>query len=315
MSADVIIAALGALVVLLCIVAAGLASKRRALATRLAATTANLQKYTPLDEIDVEIARRQMALQTETARAAHEIEEARREAEEAVAKLREATDAECAGLWARVELMREELSRTEAQLAQYELQLDFEEMAFHEPKFQFVDARQYGDALDLVREAQKELVRQKRLFEETGPAVPTSMRSLGRLAVHAFNGDAATVIDVVSHENFEASKEKLRRQFETANRLLAPAGLRIVPQYLELKVKEMALVHDHRHAEATTKQTHAAVKETMRQEEEARRAAERSRERPETVAPRDHVTFGSHEIHVRTADAPRPNGESGSVKH
>jgi hypothetical protein len=314
MTPDAIIAALAALVVVVCIAAVGLASKRNALAVRLAATTANLQKYAPLDEIDVEIARRQMTLQTETARASHEIEAARRAVGEAVAKTREEADAECAGLVARVQLAREELSRTEAQLAQYELQLDLEEMAFHQPKFHFLDARQYGDALDLVREAQKELARQKRLLEEIGPGVPAAMKSVGRLAVRAFNGDAAAIIAAVSHENFEASKEKLRRQFETANRLLEPAGLRIVAQYLELKVKEMALTHDHRHAEATTKQAQAAVKETMRKEEEARRAAERSRRR-DPAAPRDHVTFGSHDLHVRTADAPRSNGESRLGKH
>jgi hypothetical protein len=310
---DAIIAVLAILVAVLGAVAVKLASKRNALAVRLAATTANLQKYTPLDEIDVEIARRQMTLQTETARAAHEIETARRAVDEAVAKLREEMDVECAELSARVQLAHEELARTEAQLAQYELQLDLEEMAFHQPKFHFVDARQYGDALDLVREAQKELARQKRLLEEIGPAVPPSMISVGRLAVRAFNAEAEAIITAVGHENFDASKEKLRRRFETANRLLEPAGLRMVAQYLELKVKELALAHDHRHAVTVAKQTHAAVRATMRKEEEARRAAERSR-LAHTAAPRDGVAL-SREFHVRPAEAPGPNGESPSDKH
>jgi hypothetical protein len=314
MTPEMIIAALVALVVALGVVALRLVGKRNALGARLAATTANLQKYTPLDEIDVEIARRQMTLQTETARANQAIEQARAEVQTAVANLRQEADAEQAGLSARLQLVREELARTQGQLAQAELQLDLEDIGFYEPKFHFVDARQYGDALDLVREAQKELVRQKRLLEEIEPDVPRAMRSLGRLAVLAFNGDAAAIVAGVGHENFEASKEKLRRRFEAANRLLEPAGLRIVARYLELKVKEMALACDHRVAEETAKRARAAVKDAMRKEEDVRLVAERSR-RPSDADEPPRMPFQRHGVRVEPTDAPRPNGESRSEKH
>jgi hypothetical protein len=275
---EAIIAALGALTAVLLTVVVRLRRRTRTLATRLAATTVNLQKYAPIDELDVELARRRMSLQTETERAHQRMDEMRHEIEASVARMREEAESEQTGLAARIQVTRDELARVEAQLARCELELALEEAGFYQPHFDFADAAQFADALDLVREAQKELVRQSLLVEEVGDPAPARMRSLGRLAAQAFNAEAAAVIAAVSWDTFEASKEKLQRHFAQVNRLLEPAGLRLATKHLELKVKEMALAYDFRRAEEDARRGQAALRETMRKEEEARQAAERARE-------------------------------------
>ena len=159
------------------------------------------------------------------------------------------------------------------------MKLDLEEMGFYQPKFEFEDAPTYAEGLDLVREAQRELIRQKLVLEGIKPETPKGMRNLGKLAVDAFNGEASTIIDAVSYSNFEASKEKLRGEFEKINHLLEVTAMRISQKYLELKVKEMAIAYDYREAEEKAKQEQAEIKEMMREEEDSRAEAERARQK------------------------------------
>jgi hypothetical protein len=313
-TSQVIIAGLATLAVLLLIAVGRLLAKTRALATRLAATAANLQKYAPIDEIDVELARRRMSLQTETARAHRQMDEVRHEVEAAIARMREEAEAEHAGLTARLQLAREDLARAEATLAERELQAELVEAGFYQPKFGLTDAAEFADALDLVREAQKELVRQKQLLEEVGDPVPPRMRPVGRLGAQAFNAAAAAVIAAVAPDNFEASKEKLHRHFRQVNRLLEPTGLRLAAKHLDLKVKELALVHDVRGAEETARRAHAALRETMRQEEAARQAAERLPEASRGAIPRDRLVFERSVVATGRPEprvaAPAPEGDA-----
>jgi len=161
--------------------------------------------------------------------------------------------------------------------AEYELKIDLEEMGFYQPKFRFDDVLQYEEALDLVREAQKELVRQKKVIEDLNGRTVNKPSDIGKLAVGAFNGDAANIVESVSVANFEKSKEKVLSTFNKINGLLSDQGLAISKTLLELKIKELALVYDFKEQERKAKEEQAAIKEMMREEEDARTEAEEIR--------------------------------------
>ncbi|MBI3060218.1 MAG: DUF4041 domain-containing protein [Deltaproteobacteria bacterium] len=225
-------------------------SKKRALQEALQAARKELERYAPIRNVDSEVSERRRKLEEEVTQATQQINAARRELEAEMRRKRE-----------------------------YELKLDMEEMGFYQPKFEFEDSLKYAEALDLIREAQKELIRQKLVLDGVTSNTPTSVRKLGLLAVDALNGDASTIINGVTYSNFEASKEKFRVEFDKINRLLEETGIRISPKYLELKVKEMAIAYDYREAEEKARQEQAELKEMMREEEDARVEAEKAREK------------------------------------
>ena len=250
MSYPVLILLLAALAVFLGVCLYFAMSKKRALQVALQTTQKELEKYAPIRDIDSEVSERRRKLQEEISLATQQINAA-----------------------------RQELAEIQARLQEYELELDMEEMGFYQPKFEFEDSLKYAEALDLIREAQKELIRQKLVLDGVTSTTPTAMRKLGILAVDALNGDASTIISAVTYSNFEASKEKFRVEFDKINRLLEATGIRISPKYLELKIKEMAIAYDYREAEEKAKQEQAELKEMMREEEAARVEAEIAREK------------------------------------
>ena len=250
MSYPVLILLLAALAVFLGVCLYFAMSKKRALQVALQTTQKELEKYAPIRDIDSEVSERRRKLQEEISLATQ-----------------------------RINAARQELAEIQARLQEYELKLDMEEMGFYQPKFEFEDSLKYAEALDLIREAQKELIRLKLVLDGVTSTTPTAMRKLGILAVDALNGDASTIISAVTYSNFEASKEKFRVEFDKINRLLEATGIRISPKYLELKIKEMAIAYDYREAEEKAKQEQAELKEMMREEEAARVEAEIAREK------------------------------------
>lgn len=159
----------------------------------------------------------------------------------------------------------------------YEVQLDLEEMSYYQPKYNLNGLLEYSEALDLVREAQKELIRNKEVLVSGNGNQPK--REISKLAVSAFNGEATNIISEITYSNYEKSKEKLRIAFNKVNNLLIDTGMAMSSSYLDLKLKEMALVYDLKEKEQLVKQEQIELKEQMREEEKARIEAERVREK------------------------------------
>lgn len=279
MSYPVLILLLAALAVFVGVCLYFAMSKKRALQEALQAARKELERYAPIRNVDSEVSERRRKLEEETTQATQQINAARRELEAEISRKRQQAELDVAMLNARLVSARQDLAEAEARFGEYELKLDMEEMGFYQPKFEFEDSLKYAEALDLIREAQKELIRQKLVLDGVTSNTPTSVRKLGLLAVDALNGDASTIINGVTYSNFEASKEKFRVEFDKINRLLEETGIRISPKYLELKVKEMAIAYDYREAEEKARQEQAELKEMMREEEDARVEAEKAREK------------------------------------
>lgn len=173
-------------------------------------------------------------------------------------------------------IMADNLNQITAYYSDYELKTDLEEMSFYQPKYNFENYLEYSDALEIIREAQKELIKQKQIFT----SIPTTVnKDIGNLAVNAFNGDATSIIESVTYNNFEKSKEKFLITFNKVNNLLQDYNLQISDKYLSLKIKEMALVYDLKEQERKIKEEQAEIKEQMREEEKARVEAEKAREK------------------------------------
>ena len=158
--------------------------------------------------------------------------------------------------------LQTETEAAEAKLKSYQFESDVVELGFYQSKFGLGDVLKYAEALDLTREAQKELIRQKKIFEKEGAK---DFKDIAKLAVSAFNGEALGTIESIRYDNFEKSKEQMIATYEKINGLLAKSGFRISEKYLELKIKELALVHDYREEDHRAKEEQAEMKAAMRE--------------------------------------------------
>ena len=173
-------------------------------------------------------------------------------------------------------IVAENLEKIKDYYSDYELKVDLEEMSYYQPKYNFENYLEYSDALIVIREAQKELIRSKEIFI-TQPN--SSNKDIGNLAVSSFNGDANTIVNSITYNNFEKSKQRLEISFNKINNLLTNYRLEMSPKYYDLKVQEMGLVYDLKEQERKIKEEQQELKEQMKEEEKARVEAEKARER------------------------------------
>ncbi len=180
------------------------------------------------------------------------------------------------------ELQKDELTlksnveRIKLYFEDYEYKVDIEEMSFYQPKYDFGYYLDYSDALDVIREAQKELIKDKTVFNR----IPDSAgKNIANLGVNAFNNESSTIINSVTYNNFLKSKEKMEVTFNKINNLLSVYNIAISEKYLDLKFQEMGLVYDLLDKERRIKEEQDELKEQMREEEKARREAEKAREK------------------------------------
>jgi len=160
MSYPVLVLVLAALGVLLGVCLYLVLSKKRALQEALQITRKELEKYALIRDVDAEVSERRRKLEEEITNATRQINTARRELEAEISQKRQEAESDVSSLNARLLLAQQELAEIQARLQEYQLKLDMEEMGFYQPKFKFEDSLQYAEALDLIREAQKELIRQ-----------------------------------------------------------------------------------------------------------------------------------------------------------
>lgn len=173
-------------------------------------------------------------------------------------------------------IVEENLKKIIDYYSDYELKVDLEEMSYYQPKYNFENYLEYSDALVVIREAQKELIRKKEVFTD---AATSNNKDIGNLAVNAFNGETTTIINSVTYNNFEKLKEKLEVIFNKINNLITRYGLELSYKYFELKIQEMALVYDLKEQERKIKEEQLELKEQMKEEEKARAEAEKAREK------------------------------------
>lgn len=184
-----------------------------------------------------------------------------------------------ARLKVQVDSLKEEVRVTTESLLEYELSQTLQETLFYRPRYEFEDLAHYAEALQLIREAEKELVRQKRAFlSSNGQELKGALKGLGKLGLAAFNSEADSISSLVTYNNFEQCKEKLRIAFNKMNNLLGPQNVLIASEYLELKIQEMAIAYDFQQAEEKKKQEQAELKAQMKEEEQAREESEKARE-------------------------------------
>lgn len=185
-------------------------------------------------------------------------------------------EAEVNNLKSEKSIIEENIEKIKDYYSSYELKVDLEEMSYYQPKFNFDNYLEYSDALVIIREAQKELVRTKEIF--TVQPI-SSNKDIANLAVSAFNSDANTIVNSITYNNFEKSKQRLEVSFNKINNLLTNYGLEMSTKYYDLKIQEMGLVYDLKEQERRIKEEQQELNEQMKEEERARVEAEKAREK------------------------------------
>jgi len=183
----------------------------------------------------------------------------------------------------------ETYTRLRQEVSLFENKLDLIEFGVYEPIYEFDKSDEYRAEQDKIIELQKQMISSERAAlcrtnwtiggsEAKGKA---STKRYIKLTLRAFNGECESLIAKVKWNNVNQMKERIKKSFETINKIGESQTVTIQEEYLDLKIKELTLEYEYQLKRQKEKEELRAAREELREEEKARREFEQAQKEAE----------------------------------
>ena len=178
-----------------------------------------------------------------------------------------------------LEQLEKILKELESKVDPYKQYLDLEESGFYKFQYNFENVDKYADALKLIKDAQRILIKNKNAYRTSVKELENSdiINSIGRLGLTAFNSESYNVIERVNFNNFDSCKFRIIDIFNNINKLMSPLNTCIDKEFLNLKLQELAVGYEFESEKQKIKQEQDEIRAQMREDEMARQEAEKAR--------------------------------------
>jgi hypothetical protein len=154
---------------------------------------------------------------------------------------------------------------------------------FYKSKYNFNDSKKFEPRLEVVREKQKQLIKDKRAIVcrtewQVGGSKAEGKKMTDRiikLGLSAFNVQCDNEILKVKFDSIDRAQEKITKIRENVDKLLEPNHCEITNDFFHQKLDELFLVYEYQEQIHKEKEEQRAIREQMREEEKARREIEK----------------------------------------
>ena len=99
-----------------------------------------------------------------------------------------------------------------------------------------------------------------------------------RLMARAFNGECDSIIPKVKYNNYHRIVDRMHSVYDAINKLGESQSCEISPDYFNLKIDELMLVHEYQEKLQMEKEEQHRIREQMREEARAQRELEKAQE-------------------------------------
>lgn len=220
---------------------------------------------------------------------AWEADQAAEHARQALQQVRTQCAEQEQGIRADLERLINEEAALQEKLHPMRVQVKLEEAGFTEYDHPAKDSVELAAALRDLRKDVQMAVRSYSAVESLDDFEPPHTKSgrnklakdSARLALMAFNSQVDSIIEAASARNYEASLAKIFKAAEVVERQCTVTGVRVKPNYVELRARELQLAVDHLKAKQLEKELEKERKAELREQAKAERELQAERERLE----------------------------------
>ncbi|WP_218970442.1 DUF4041 domain-containing protein [Cytobacillus gottheilii] len=153
---------------------------------------------------------------------------------------------------------------------------------FYDNKFDFDSSEEYSKFLGLVRQKQKDLVRDKLATNHHSSWTLNGSSRKGtaqnnqniKIAIRSFNHVCDSIISKVRFNNVEVAEKKIRTEFYNINRLSRYNSIEITEEYLNLKIEELFLAYEYAQKKQEEIEEQRRIRELLREERRAQKELE-----------------------------------------
>ena len=221
--------------------------------------------------------------------------------------------AQIASAKVRLETAQARLLSTQQQILGAEDTVQLESFALYTPKYRLTNSVEYKDRLDEIREVQKQAARglsaEVDAWESHAVALTKAQwkklrKDALKLALRSFNSESEYCVENVKFSNLEKMEERIRRSFETCNKLLKSVEAWWNDIVLERKLQELYLAHEYQIKRQEEKESARQAREDQREQEKLEREIRDARAKIEKE--RRHFTAAIQKLQQRLAAVTDP---------
>jgi hypothetical protein len=199
-----------------------------------------------------------------------------------------------------------QLQALQKQILGAEDTVQLESFSLYEPKYQFTNSIDYKNRLDEIREDQKQTARglsaevdkwDSHAVELNKAQWKKLRKDALKLALRSFNSESEYCVDNVKFSNVEKMEERIRRSFETCNKLLNATDVWWKDIVLQRKLEELYLAHEYQTKRQEEKEAARQAREDQREQEKLEREIREARAKIEKE--RRHFTIAIQKLQLR----------------
>lgn len=207
---------------------------------------------------------------------------------------------------ADLEAARSKLQAVQQQILGAEDTVQLESFSLYEPKYQLTNSIYYKNRLDEIRDEQKRSAKglsaevdawDSYAVEFTKTQWKKLRKDALKLALRSFNSESEYCVDNVKFSNVEKMEERIRRSFETCNKLLNTMDVLWKDIVLARKLQELYLAHEYQIKRQEEKEAARQAREDQREQEKLGREIREARAKIEKE--RRHFTSALQKLQLR----------------
>ena len=180
-----------------------------------------------------------------------------------------------------------ELNSVTAQIAEYQSELsELEDTVISKETAATIDSLDYTsydsytseeckNKLTLIRQEEKELIKDNDAVHISSHNSKKQNFDNSKQILRCFNAECDNIILSVNIRNVDSLRNRIIKSFDTLNKIFNVDGVSLSNKFLELKLKELTLLHTFERKRENEREIQRAIKEQMLEEERVRRELEK----------------------------------------
>lgn len=217
--------------------------------------------------------------------------------EEETLKLKEevaALEQQKSSLLASVENLDKSIREKEKDLIQLDDEILYQSFSLYKPLFDFANSDQYKQKLEEIRNQQKQMIKDKSAVSYFDGWTVDGSKVKGRQMTNdnikqilrSFNTECDNIVDKVKFNNIDNMKERLRKSYDTLNKLNSTNRISITNTYFQLKLDELSLAYEYQKKKQEEKEEQKRIRAELREQAIVQKELEEARKN--TLKDKEH---------------------------
>jgi hypothetical protein len=181
--------------------------------------------------------------------------------------------------------LKKQIDELYAEFNALDEEANLQAFGFYKPRFDFVTSIEYQQKIEYTRTAQKNLITAGTAatcsteWTVNGSVVEGRKNTAQylKLILRAFNGECDAAIAKVKFNNVLVMETRIKKSYEAINKISKSQHSSISATYLDLRLRELYLMHEIQEKIQAEKEVQRQIREQMREEEQAQRELEKAK--------------------------------------